>query len=84
MSDYSAHKDNVSMKCFPPHTPLLYSKNGVYRGIHILLFLVKNIDCGYSLKPPDKPTINLLSKNLKTSKFFAEHFIFYNLKNVYA
>ena len=27
----------MSMKCIPPHTPLLYSKNGVNRGIPIFL-----------------------------------------------
>ena len=32
----------------PPFTPLLYSKTGVYRGIHFFLFLLQNIDCGYS------------------------------------
>ena len=33
--------------------PLLYSKTGVYRGMHyFFLFLLKNIDCGYSLEPP--------------------------------
>ena len=32
-------------------TQLLYSKTGVYRGIHyFFLFLLKNIDCGYSWK----------------------------------
>ena len=36
-----------------PLTPLLYSKTGVYRSIHFFfLFLLKNIDCGYSLEPP--------------------------------
>ena len=32
--------------------PLVYSKTGVYRGILFFLFLLKNIDCGYSLEPP--------------------------------
>ena len=35
-----------------PYTPLLYSKTGVYRSIHFFLFLLQNIDCGYSLEPP--------------------------------
>ena len=36
-----------------PFTPnSLYSKTGVYKGIHFFLILVKNIDCGYSLEPP--------------------------------
>ena len=33
-----------------PLNPLLYSKTGVYRGIHtFFLFPLKNIDYGYSL-----------------------------------
>ena len=31
------HQDNKSVKCKPPHIPLLYSKTGFYRGIPILL-----------------------------------------------
>ena len=32
---------------------LLYIKTGVYRGIHyFFLFLLKNMDCGYSSEPP--------------------------------
>ena len=37
----------------PLKTSLLYSKTGVYRGIHyFFLFLLKIIDCAYSLEPP--------------------------------
>ena len=46
------HQENMSVKWIPPHTPLLYSKTGVCRGIPIFLFLLQNIDCGYSLEPP--------------------------------
>ena len=36
----------------PLKPPLIYSKTGVDRGIDIFfLFLLKNIDCGYSLEP---------------------------------
>ena len=36
-----------------PLNPTLYSKTGVYRGIHYFSFFCsKNIDCGYSLEPP--------------------------------
>ena len=49
----SGHQENMSVKCLPPYTPLLYSKTGVYRGIPIfLIFVPKHIDCGYSLEPP--------------------------------
>ena len=37
---------------YPPYTTLLYSKTGVYRGIHISLLLIQNIECGYSIEPP--------------------------------
>ena len=34
---------NMSVKCTPPYTPLLYSKTGVYRGIHhFLIFALKH------------------------------------------
>ena len=34
-----------------PH--ILYSKTGVYRGIlYFFSFLLKSLDCGYSLEPP--------------------------------
>ena len=33
------HQDNMSLCFIPPYTPLLYSKTGVYRGIHFLLIL---------------------------------------------
>ena len=29
--------ENIFVKCIPPHTPLLYSKSGVYKGIPIFL-----------------------------------------------
>ena len=31
------HQENMSVKCIPPYTPLLYSKAGVCRGIPIFL-----------------------------------------------
>ena len=34
------HQDNMSVCLIPPYTPLLYSKTGVYRGIHFFLFLL--------------------------------------------
>ena len=35
-----------------PYTPLLFSKTGVYKGIHYFLIFALNIDCGYTLEPP--------------------------------
>ena len=31
------HQENMSVKCVPPYTPLLYRKTGVCRGIPIFL-----------------------------------------------
>ena len=31
------YQENMSMKCIPPHSPFLYSKTGVCRGIPIVL-----------------------------------------------
>ena len=67
----------MSMKCIPPHTPLLYSKSGVYKGIPIFLFLIQNIDCGYSLE------IYVSSKNKKNIKIFLlKIFNFYNFDKI--
>ena len=39
----SIHKDNVSVCFIIPYTPLLYSKTGVYTGIHFfLIFALKH------------------------------------------
>ena len=38
------HQDNMSVCFIPPYTLLLYSKTGVYRGIHyFLIFALKHI-----------------------------------------
>ena len=34
---FNKHQENMSVKCLPPHTPLVYSKTGVYMGIPIFL-----------------------------------------------
>ena len=31
------NQDNMSVKCIPPYIPLLYSRPGVYKGIHFFL-----------------------------------------------
>ena len=36
------HQDNMSVQFIPPYTPLFYSKTGVYRGIHFLVFALKH------------------------------------------
>ena len=43
-TDFTVHKENMSMKCLPSYTPLLYSKTRECRGIHIfLIFTPKQI-----------------------------------------
>ena len=73
----------------PPETPLLYRKSGVYIKVGLtrvylfFLFLLQNIDCGYSLEPLRRflrvPTIYVLSKNKKNiKKKSSENYHFYS------
>ena len=64
-----------------PLKPHFYIVKLGYAGVYLFfLFLFQNIDCGYSLEPPRRvPTINVLSKHIKT--FPQKIFIFYNFKN---
>ena len=50
-----------------PLKPLFYIVKLGYAGVYLFfLFLLQNIDCGYSLEPPQRvPTIYVLSKNKK-------------------
>ena len=60
------HSDSVSDSSrkhtyiiLTPLNPILCSKTGVYRGIYyFFIFLLKNIDCGYSLEPPRRGGFN--------------------------
>ena len=74
---YSPHHENMPVSFWPPWTPLLYSKTGVYRILHcFFLFLLKNIDCGYSLEPPCQDGSNKHPQSMfwaviwKISEFF--------------
>ena len=67
-----------------PETPVLYSKTGVYRGKHyFFLFLLKTIDCGYSLEPPHRGGSNEYPQSMiwaeiwKISVFLSESFHFF-------
>ena len=70
----------------PPPPPVLYSKIGVCRRIHVFLFLLKNIDCGYSLEPPRRGGSNEYQQSMfwaeiwKISKFLSEYFQFLEVK----
>ena len=68
-----------------PLNPLLYSKTGVYRGIHYFFYSAKNIVCGYSLEPPRRGGSNEYPQSMfwagiwKVSDFFLE-FSFFDCK----
>ena len=68
-------------------TPILYSKTGIYRGIILFfLFLLKNIDYGYSLEPPRRGGSNKYrnlcfeQKYEKYQNFLSENFQFLVVK----
>ena len=82
VTDIQEGKHFEMLVCIPPRecdpsrkhayiilTPLNPSKTGVYRGIHnFFLFLLKNIDGGYSLEPPRRGGSN----EYPLSMFWAE------------
>ena len=52
-------------------------KTGVYRGIHyFFLFLLKNIDCGYSLEPPHRGGSNEYSQSMYDCFFICKFSVF--------
>ena len=56
---------------FDPLKPrFLYCKTGVYRGIHYFSYFCSNIDCGYSLEPPRRVHVHVLSRNMKNIRVF--------------
>ena len=69
-------------------TPNFYKVKLEFTGVYILLlFLLKNIDCEYSLEPPQDcgyslrvPTIYVLRKNKKNINFLYKIIIFAALK----
>ena len=66
----------MSVKCTPPHTPLLYSITGVYRGIHFfLIFALKHrlwvlIRTASMRRFLCVPTINVLEQKKKNIIIF--------------
>ena len=63
-------------------TPPLYSKTGVYRGVHYFSFLLQNIDCGYSLEllwwgSSNDPQSMFWAERWKISEFSSENFQFF-------
>ena len=72
------------MKYISPYIPPIYSKMG-FTGVYLFfLFLLQNIDCGYTLEQPQRggshvyPRSMFLSKNEKKYQLFStEIFNFY-------
>ena len=59
------------------YTPLLYSKIGVYRGIHYFLIFGLKYRLWVLVRTPKRvPTINVLSKNKKNITIFHLKIIF--------
>ena len=67
-----------------PLEPHLYIAKLGFAGVYLFfLFLLQNIDCGYSLEPPRRGLLYDLSKNKKNIEdFLLNFFNFYNLKNL--
>ena len=70
-----------------PRIPHFYIAKLGYAGVYLFfLFLLQNIDFGYSLEPPRRggvPTIYILSKNIKNIKIFpVKIFSFTTQKNL--
>ena len=62
-----------------PYTQLLYSKTGVYRGVHDFLIFALKIDCGYSLGGSNvNPRSMFLAKIRKKSPFTSDNNHFYS------
>ena len=62
-----------------PLIPHFYKAKMRYVGVYLFfLFLLQNIDCGYSLEPPrlGVPKINVLSTYVKNNFFFQLNFNF--------
>ena len=66
----------MSVKCKPPLTPFLYRKTGVFRGILVFLFLIRNMHCGCSLDPPRRGGSNVHPRCVFWQKFERYRFFF--------
>ena len=74
------HQENMSIKYIPPHTPILYRKIGVCRGIPIFLIFAPKHRLWVLVRTA---TIYILSKNKKNvKKNSAEHFQILKLKSL--
>ena len=69
------HQEKMSMKVYPLEPHFYIGKTGVFRIYLFFLFLLQNIDCGYSL---DSSNVYQNKKNIK--RFSVENFQFLQLK----
>ena len=66
-----------------PLKPQFYVVELGFTGVYIFLFLLKNIDCGYSLEPPhwggsnEYPQSMFWAEIWKLSEFLSENFQFF-------
>ena len=82
MSERVKHQDNMSVRFIPPCSPLLYSKTGVYRGIHyFLIFAPKHSLTEAALTCTHNLCFGQKSENIKKKKKMTENCHFYIRKN---
>ena len=82
------HNTKTYLYNFDPIKPHFYIVKLGFTGIYIIFsFLLKNVDCGYSLEPPPRggsneyPQSIFLSRNMKKiSEFLSESFQFLVVK----
>ena len=73
----------MSMKRLYPLIPHFYIAKLGFAGVYLFfLFLIQNIDCGYSLELPRRLSINVLSKHKNHQNFSNEIFNFNAEKNL--
>ena len=78
----------MPMENIPSHTPFLYSKTGGYRGIPIFLIFVPKHRLWVLVRIPSArrflcvPTINILSKHVKTIINFPLKFSIFNAEKI--
>ena len=59
------HQENMSVQCVYPLEPQFYIAKLGYAGVDLFfLFLLQNIDCGYSLEPPRRGGSNVFPKSM--------------------
>ena len=58
------HQEIMSVRCIPLEPHFYIAKLG-YRGVYLFfLFLLQNIDCGYSLEPPRRGGSNVYPQSM--------------------